>query len=235
MRRALLIVVLATLASRAHADGPTATGAAAEHMKRGLARYEAGDYDAAVRELEQGWLLVADPAFRYALGQAERKRGACARAIAHYNAFVESKPAEPQQRAAQLQIDRCRAELDTQAATERARAAERARVVEVAVPWYRDLVGDALAGTGIVAGLVGTLVALDARSDLEHARDSYDAYDEARSASTRGAIGIVTAAAGAALVTLGVLHMALWRPTERMELRIEPSPASPAASLLVRF
>jgi tetratricopeptide (TPR) repeat protein len=112
MRRAsrIALVLLALAPSAARAQDPPSVAARA-HFKRGVDHYKAGDFDAAVVELEAAIAIVDEPDFDYVLGQAERRRGRCERAIEAYRRFLRSGPPPSEVKAAEANIQRCEEEI----------------------------------------------------------------------------------------------------------------------------
>jgi tetratricopeptide (TPR) repeat protein len=108
MRRAfsIAVVLLALAPSEARAEAPASTSARA-HFKRGVEHYNAGAYDAAVAELEAAIAIVDAPDFEYVLGQAERRRGRCDRAIDAYRRFLRSAPPPAEVKVTEANIRRC--------------------------------------------------------------------------------------------------------------------------------
>ncbi len=84
-------------------------------------------------------------------------------------------------------------------------------------PWYRDKLGLALTGGGLVTGIAGILVWTSARSDRD-AADGAATYDEFSSLVDRAhgkqTTALVLGAAGVALVSAGAVHLYLHRKDE---------------------
>jgi tetratricopeptide (TPR) repeat protein len=102
----IALVLLALAPSAAWAQAP-ASQAARAHFNRGMDHYKAGDYDAAVAEIEAAIAIVDEPDFDYLLGQAERRRGRCDRAIDAYRRFLKSGPPPAEVKVAETNILRC--------------------------------------------------------------------------------------------------------------------------------
>lgn len=81
------------------------------HLERGMRHYEAQDYERAVSEFRAGYTLEPHRHFLYAIGQAERMRGNCERAIAAYNSFLRTNPPTSEAERASQNIERCEASL----------------------------------------------------------------------------------------------------------------------------
>ncbi len=231
-RSIAIIVALGCAATTAAAeDGPvpevatTAVGPGADDwLRTGLERYERGNLVGAIDAFERGYQRQQLPMFLFALGQAHRKRGDCARARAMYDAFLATAPATAQADAARQQRELC----EPQASIATAAAASppprpTPGPIGAATPapatraWWRDPVAIG-AGTSSVA-LVGTGVALwlaaDRAAGDAAATDSYDRHRELRerAASRQLAAGVVFgAAAVAGAVTV-------WRITRHRDER----------------
>ncbi|MCC6751769.1 MAG: hypothetical protein IT371_29220 [Deltaproteobacteria bacterium] len=75
----------------------------------GQRHYAAGELAEAVQSFRRGFALDGRPEFLYAMGQAERKRGNCDRAIVHFKDYLRLARKASQRAAARLQIQRCEA------------------------------------------------------------------------------------------------------------------------------
>jgi tetratricopeptide (TPR) repeat protein len=110
--RALPALALWALVGMAHADEPAAppppmAPEAKAHFDRGIELYQQGRFDEAVAELEAGRAIDPRPEFLYSLGQSERKRGDCKRAIEHFQAYLAAVPSLKSSGAVHILIDRC--------------------------------------------------------------------------------------------------------------------------------
>ncbi|HEX4462092.1 MAG TPA: tetratricopeptide repeat protein [Polyangia bacterium] len=105
---ARILVALVAFASVARAQ-PTHTmqPAARAHLQRGLKLYEQQHYDDAIAELREGLAVDPQPDILYALGQAERKKGNCARAIEYYQSCLALVKDPAAAAAIKVQIERC--------------------------------------------------------------------------------------------------------------------------------
>src|SRR5262249_53584962 len=70
----------------------TISKAAQAHFDRGTALCEQGLHEQAIAELKAGHTLEPHPAFLYAMGQCERKRGDCEKASEYYKAVIAARP-----------------------------------------------------------------------------------------------------------------------------------------------
>jgi hypothetical protein len=192
------------------------------HWERGLAEHAARHYPAASAEFEACYRLAGRRECLFAWAQAARLAGDCDTASALYRRYLEAALSARQAEAARTQLAACEAVVVGRAGAIATpvgdvRTPDAAPGREVAPPppapapavpdeararepWYRDVLGDVLAGAGIAGLAAGTLVYLSAVRD---ASSGAPTYERARTTA------IVAAAAGASLVAAGVLHMVL--------------------------
>jgi tetratricopeptide (TPR) repeat protein len=184
---------------------------------RGLARYQAKDYAAAIAAFEAGFALEPRREFLFANGQARRLSGDCRDAVPLYQRFLEMSPPAVQASATHIALARCAQQM----------AAERPAPPPPVVvppapppapppPWTHDRWGAALLGAGVVglgvgAGfLAASFAALP--PDNEPTRASYEAARA--TAETRHTIAVVGLVGGGALAAAGVARYA-WVRHER--------------------
>lgn len=91
--------------------------AAQLRLERGLEAYRDRRYDEAIREFLAGFEADPQPEFLYALGQAARAKGDCARAGEYFRAFLATLPTPRQVEATQVQLARCGHERGAQPAS----------------------------------------------------------------------------------------------------------------------
>src|SRR5579859_4449775 len=93
MRLALLWVVMA-LPARAEAPlgDKERTERARAHFEMGRAHFNLGEYDAAVREFEEGYRLKPQPLFLYNLGNAARRAGQKRKALEMFRRYLRERP-----------------------------------------------------------------------------------------------------------------------------------------------
>ncbi len=221
-----IATILVAAGSVARADEPPASRPAAKpFIDAGVAAYEAGDYETAIRELEAAHRIDPQPAILYAWAQALRLAGRCAEAIAVYRRYLATDPNAAQTAAAQHGITLC----------ERARPAEPApaaappeapvdtppdpaRAGPAAGPatdpsqrrrWYADPLGGALVigGAASLGAGVGLLVRSsqnrDAAREAVYREDFVELLD---TATFQRRLGAVSLTLGAALVAGGVVR-----------------------------
>ena len=102
---AAIVVILAFAPVSRVAAQPAARPAAASslkpaalvHLQAGMKLYEEEHYVEAIAELRAGLAIDPQPDILYALGQAERKRGDCKRAVEYYQSCLAlvKDPAAP--------------------------------------------------------------------------------------------------------------------------------------------
>ena len=112
MRAAATLIAVALLlcaSARVHADARMKPEARL-HYDRGLKLYERHQYDDAITELRAGLAIDPQPDLLYALGQAERRRGNCVRAIEYYQACLGLVKEPAAAAALRVQIERCKVE-----------------------------------------------------------------------------------------------------------------------------
>jgi hypothetical protein len=192
-------------------EGPMRPEAAALY-RRGLERFAARDYAAAIADLEAGYAIEPRREFLFAEGQAKRLAGDCKGAVALYQRFLATNPTGVQANATQMALGRCAQHL-----------ADHPEVVVVEPPrqaapppvvWWRDPFGIGFAGAGVVGVGVGVgfiAASYAARHDAENAR-FYDPYDRRWSTvESRWQVGVGTLALGTALTAIGVARFVVVR------------------------
>jgi hypothetical protein len=218
VRQLAIVILLCARVLAAESAQPMKPEARA-HLVRGLEHYEKGRFVEAVSEFLAGQAIDPQPEFRYALGQAERKRGRCAEAIVYYQSYLDTRPSSVQAATARQNIDRCKAtvtELPPPPAPVPAPALAPSIVTTPPPPranpahdWRGHLMWSLGAAT-VAAG--GTLWGL-AERDLQAVAGAtrYDqftaAYDAAASADSQRIAGIVVLSAGSALIVAGIARL----------------------------
>lgn len=113
MRAAATLIAVALLlvaGGRVRAEPRGMKAEARVHYERGLKLYERHQYDDAITELRAGLAVDPQPDILYALGQAERRRGNCGRAIEYYEACLGLVKEPAAAAALRVQIERCKVE-----------------------------------------------------------------------------------------------------------------------------
>lgn len=214
--------------------------AARAQFDKGVAAYTKGDFAAAAEALGKSYALEADAETLFAWAQTERKLDRCDKAIELYDKLLAMpKLPEENKDAVRIQIEECRAILQVRppeptpdaapvdappdeapeptapAVTDASAEPERAPVstpkAEGTRAWWKDPVGGALVGLGVVGLGVGTVFLVQgsgADSDKESAA-TYEEYQAlADKAESRGQLGVISLVAGGALVTGGIIYYA---------------------------
>ncbi len=197
---AVVVVVAASAGGRAAADARAMKPEARAHYERGLKLYERRQYDDAVVELRAGLAIDPQPELLYALGQAERRRGHCERAIEYYQSCLGLVKDPAAAAALRVQIERCKVtegepkeEPAQLPASPPAAASAPVSVVPAAAP-------PAAPAAAVVAPAAAVVApAAPAPAAAPSARWSRDALG-----LSLGGIGIAGAAVGGAL--MGVAH-----------------------------
>jgi tetratricopeptide (TPR) repeat protein len=188
------------------APAPATAPSADSWLRIGLERYERGDLTGAIEAFENGHASDPRPLFLFALGQAHRRRGDCARARALFDSFLATAPNETQAAAAREQRRRCEIIVPAPVAAEPAPApwtpAPPARS-----PWAAPVA----VGAGALALLGGSAALwLSARraADDAAAAESYDRHRTLRErAESRELWAAVTLGAGTAAAAVAVWRL----------------------------
>ena len=197
MRRVALAVIVAGWCVQ---DARAAPPSEVDHYQAGKSLFERKRYADAVAEFRLALSVTPRPEVLYSLAQAQRLLGDCASAVDSYRAFLAGRPAEPLAEYARVNIERC----------EQAGGGQRAG----APPWYRDVVGDALVGGGIAAGVAGALVWRSGRRAATAVADApdYQTFLERRAAASSALasqrLGAGAMIAGGVAIIGGVVHYA---------------------------
>lgn len=255
--RFALVLALVLTAGAAHAGSGTLDPKAKAHLDRGLELYAQKDYAAAIAELEKGYAIDPQPELLYARAQAERLGGQCEQAIVHYEAFLATKPEPEREAAARANLAKCKDELGAKApipapAPAPVPAPAPAPVVAPATapaptappkasprvdpsPWYTDVFGDVLLGTGLIATGVGGFFVLSSYGNQATAEDAgtspgNDDYAQHQSrierAERQRTTGVIVGAGGLALIGGAVLRYTLREPAApRVGLSLGPGHA----------
>src|SRR5258705_12879333 len=99
--RALAVAATLLLAAAPIAAQPVRAPGAKDHLDTGLALYDAGNYNAAVVELETAYRLDPQPQLIFAIAQAKRLGGHCDEALPMYARYLATEPGQSQELAAQ--------------------------------------------------------------------------------------------------------------------------------------
>lgn len=206
MRARAFFVVLALSSATARAD---LSAAAKARLETGLVRYNAGQFEAAIDEIEAAYEIDADPSLLFTWAQAERLAGRCDSAVPRYRRFIASRPSTAAIELANNGIGLCAAKAARDGGP---RAADGRR------PWYQNPVGGAVVA-GVLGLGVGTgfLIAASGTRDRADRAPTSDAFErELDRATTQRRIGATFLVVGAGLVGGGIaVHLWTTRSAAR--------------------
>ncbi|HSJ99904.1 MAG TPA: tetratricopeptide repeat protein [Kofleriaceae bacterium] len=221
-----IATILVATGSVARADEPPDPRPAAKpFIDAGVAAYEAGDYETAIRELEAAHRIDPQPAILYAWAQALRLSGRCAEAIAVYQRYLATDPNAAQTTAAQHGISLCErtrpaepapdtAPPATPPATPPAAARSEPAPDPAIAPsqrrrWYADPLGGALVIGGAASLGVGVGLLVRSSQNRDAARDAMyreDFVELLDTATLQRRLGAASLGVGAALVAAGAVR-----------------------------
>jgi tetratricopeptide (TPR) repeat protein len=242
---ALTLALSATaIAGPLYGDEPdvsSTTATADDWLRLGLARYTDGDFKGAIDAFLTGNQLDPRPAFLFAIGQAERRRGDCAAAIVYYERFLASSPPESQAAAARDQRDRCEHAVGAAAVSEptlpaptvvltREPAEPAPTPRHAARPWWKDPLPVGLGAGAAVLTVTGAALLASAAglADDAAAATTYDAHAALRAdAISRHTYGVISLGAGLALGA--ATAVVIWKPWHRDDVVITPGPGAGVA------
>jgi tetratricopeptide (TPR) repeat protein len=195
-RAAVALAWTALVAGAAHAEPPRV-----DHYEAGKQLFTARRYAEALDEFRRALALAPRPEVLYAIAQAQRMVGDCPGAIETYRAFLAGQPGEPLDEYARANIQRCEADRRTARGD-----------VDPGPAWYRDGVGDALVGGGLIAGVAGAVIWRSGRSTAGAVASApdYPTFVQRRSAAasalTEQQIGVAAMLVGGTALVAGVVH-----------------------------
>jgi hypothetical protein len=195
-------------------EGPMRPEAQALY-ERGLARFQAREYPGAIADFEAGYAIEGRREFLFAEGQAKRLGGDCKGAVALYQRFLTTNPPPLQAGATHIALGRCAQHM---AEHPEVRVVAPPPIAPAAAPppprWWRDPVGIAAAGAGVVALGVGAgfWIASSAAQDDAAAAASQPEHDRHWSrAESRRSVAIGALVTGAVLTAASVTRFVLVR------------------------
>ena len=232
-RAAAIALALVLVAPHVEAQKTSSvkTPDARRHLDRGLALFEAHDYDHAAEEFRQGYAVEPAPDFLYALAQAERLGGDCAAAREAYRAFLETRPPRDEAALAEENLAKCASASSPPPAPSPASAPAPApaspsapspssppatspqpdHLASSSRRFYEDVPGDVLGATGIAALGAGLGLALagNAQASSSASATTYDDVQrDGDHARTLRWVAVACAGAGAALLVLSIVRYA---------------------------
>lgn len=221
------------------------------HLEKATAAHKAARYEEALTELKIAYTLDPQPALLYAIGQVHVMQGQCDQAITFYERFIAAHPSPEQAAKASQAIETCKKlapekpvdpvnpVIQPQQPVEPLIIEKPVTVITTTRPWYTDVVGDVLVGTGIISGIVGLVFYRGALSTRDEADTvmSYERYDElVADADSKQTLSIVFAASGAALVTAGIIsYVVRDRSVESRTVSVVPTSQGGLVTWFARF
>lgn len=212
-------------------------------MELGNRLLAAKRYQEALAEYQAGYVIDHEPTFLYNIGQAQRLGGDCKSAFESYRAFLRTGPPPERAQLAQRNMDLCEpapappgartatpppttpAAAASQPAPAPAPATAPTPAPSIAAPhgepsdrspWYEDVLGDVLTLGGTVAVIIGGVLWLQARDDIDSAnqgaRTAANHDDFARyvamgqDAESQQTVGGAVFLIGGALATIGIVR-----------------------------
>jgi hypothetical protein len=205
-------------ASSVAAAAPKGAEARAQFDK-GVAAYTAGDFAAAAAALGASYALEADVETLFAWAQTERKLDHCDKAAELYAKLLEADLPAENKAVVREKLDECQKILAAQAPPPP--PPQPVPVPEPAPPpppptetsraWWKDPVGGALVGVGVIGLGVGTVFLVQARS-ADQDKANAATYGEFQAledkAQSRGKLGVGALIGGGVLVTAGIVWYA---------------------------
>lgn len=223
MRSLASISLLLGLTTFARADSPVEQAKA--HLAVAQRMFAVQQYDKAIVELQQAYVLDPKPEYLYAIAQAFRLAGDCTKAIRAYEQYLKTNPVAAEAAKARANIERCKTEPPPPNAPPPPPDPPPAVVVPPPPPvpppparepdtasWTRDYFGHALVGGGVVLGVVGTAMFVGGGSTIDSINSSptYDIYASRQAdldgAKLRQRLGVGAMITGGLLVLGGVVH-----------------------------
>jgi tetratricopeptide (TPR) repeat protein len=205
----------------ARADSPAEQAKA--HLAIAQRMFAVQQYDKAIAELQQAYVLDPKPEYLYAIAQAFRLAGDCTKAIRAYEQYLKTNPVASEAEKARANIERCKTAPPPPPPPPNTPPPPAVVQPPPPVPqppagksgtasWTRDYVGHVLLGGGVVLGAVGTAMFLSGGSTIDsiNASPTYDIY-ASRQADLDGArlrqrLGVGAMITGGLLVIGGVMH-----------------------------
>jgi len=236
----LVIALLLATTSVARADDPKLE--AQIHVQRAMAHHSTGKFGEALGELQLAYKLDPQPGLLYAIAQVYVKLDRCSEALPFYERFLETHPDARAASAASEAITVCKARPPEPTPEPKPEPKPEPTPEPTPEPilldkpasraWYKDPIGAALVGGGVLTGVVGMIFYRSASSDLDAAETaptygaSEDLIDGAHRKRTYAGFA---AAGGIALVGVGVLRYVLASgSSDERRVAITPTPGGAA-------
>ncbi len=225
-----------------------AVASADDNMKRGIELYKAGKYADAAAALAKAYDADGKPETLFALAQAERLAGDCKNAAPHYHKVLDQVSDLNVAKLVQAQLSQC--EKDEPAKAEPAKVEPKPEPAKDAPPpqivtktvvrevHRGDQLSTSMFATGMLClgGAAGLLVAsLGSQSAADAATTQPDYNRFSSRASTEGVAAIVTAAAGATLITFATVRWLRAGNRAKADVAIVPTASGGALVVGGRF
>ena len=221
----LLGLLLAGTTDLARGQTRDSKAFAREHVESGRQHFAAKEYDEAIDDWKQAYLLDPSVDTLFSIAEAQRLKGDCKEALISYRTVLREEPPEAMVKQAKQGIALCEAQ-GAKAAAPAATAAPAPEPEEMPAPepvpdhdapgedrspWYADGLGDTLAVLGLIGvGAGATFWILSGRdADAANAAATFDDFDDhAAAAGSERKIAIGAFAAGGALVAAAIVRWA---------------------------
>ncbi len=245
--RGIALAVALTVSAPARAAAPEADSGfsselAAEMYASGLKKFDDGDFEDALEDLDASLRIEMTAAALYAKAQSLNKLERCREAVPIYNRVLEMVPEDsPAQSAVKDALVTCAEKMATEEAPPTSVGAEEPdederlddgpdeEPTDIAPPprktkhWYADPYAPVMAGLGIVGLGVGGYFLGQASKENKEQPDRYDEFeakaDRVQALRIRG--GVITGIGGA-LFLGGVIRYAVLGVRERKAVSIGP-------------
>lgn len=194
------------------------------HVAKAMEAHGNNNFELAAKELDLAYGLDPNPDLLYAIGQVYVKLERCPEAITYYKRYLDSKP--PAQAAADTKqaIKICEKQ-EPPLPPPPQKDPEPVVVAPMTQPsdWYKDPVGGALVGVGVVSAVVGIVLYTGARSDLDAAEQAPNlaGYDElVDRARSRRTYSVLLVGGGAVLIGAGIARYMMRKGEARESQRV---------------
>ena len=217
------LAALALIATSSVASAAPKGAEARARFDEGVAAYTRGDFAAAAEALGASFALEYDVETLFAWAQTERKLDHCDKASELYGKLLEADLPAENKTVVREKLDECQKILAAQPPAPPPPAPRAAPPPPPAPPppispptetprvWWKDPVGGALVGAGVIGLGVGSVFLVQARS-ADQDKASADSYGEFQAhddrARSRGALAVGMLIGGGVLVTGGILWYA---------------------------
>ncbi|HWB79868.1 MAG TPA: hypothetical protein VG755_33115 [Nannocystaceae bacterium] len=212
---------IVALALVAQPPGDHPSRPAAEAAEDALRHWEAGRFDDARKSIARAYMIEPWRQYLYARAQIERADKQCKAAIEFYQLYLDEAPPEDAAVLAKQGIAECERELASAPQSPSESPAD-TPPDRPARPWYRDPLGMTFVTTGGASLLVGAgmfgLVATRRRAAEQS--DDHDQFGDRIHRAERASVAAVALVSiGAALLTAGVIRLAVQQSKSRRRAR----------------